>query len=336
MYDPSMRVLTVLELLQARESVTGAELARVLEVSPRTVQRYIARLQDLGIPVEGRRGVGGAYRLKPGFRLPPLMFTGEEALSLALGLRALHLLGLGALAPAAHAAGAKLARTLPHAIRETVEALEDAVQLDASPWVVSTDAALLSGLLGAVHGARTVEFAYASPHSSRQTRRVDVYRALHLDGRWYAVGRCHLRDALRSFRVDRMAELHVLEATFTAPPGFDALAYLRSTLPTPAPATQISVWLSAPPEDLRGRVSVWFTHLGAEAGGTRLRAERHDLGGFAAFLLGLDCDFRVDGPPELRAVFARLGARCAVLGSGSPVSPGAAAHANGKAPSHSR
>ena len=72
-YDPSMRVLTVLELLQARESVTGPELARRLEVSLRTVQRYVARLQDLGIPVQSSRGVGGAYRLRPGFRLPPLM-----------------------------------------------------------------------------------------------------------------------------------------------------------------------------------------------------------------------------------------------------------------------
>ncbi|MFK7603364.1 helix-turn-helix transcriptional regulator [Deinococcus sp. SM5_A1] len=317
MYDPSMRVLTMLELLQARESVTGAELARVLEVSPRTVQRYIARLQDLGIPVEGKRGVGGSYCLKPGFRLPPLMFTGEEALSLALGLRALHLLGLGALAPAAHAAGAKLARTLPHALRETVEALESAVQLDSSPWVVSTDAALLSDLLGAVHRAQTVEFRYASPQSSALTRRVDVYRALHLDGRWYAVGRCHLRDAMRSFRLDRMAELRVLGATFTALPDFDALAYLRSTLPPDAPTAQVSVWLDAPPETLQGRVSVWFTQISAEAGGTRLLCTRGDLHSFAAFLLGLDCDFRVDGPPELLDVFERLGARCAAVGHGA-------------------
>ena len=104
MYDPSMRVLTVLELLQAHEEVSGADLARRLEVSPRTVQRYIARLQDLGIPVEGRRGVGGAYRLKAGFRLPPLMFTPDEALAAALGLRTLRHLGLHALAPAAQAA----------------------------------------------------------------------------------------------------------------------------------------------------------------------------------------------------------------------------------------
>ncbi|WP_045233896.1 helix-turn-helix domain-containing protein, partial [Deinococcus pimensis] len=58
MYDPSMRVLTVLELLQAREEVTGAELARVLEVSPRTVQRYVLRLRDLGLPVTSTRGPG--------------------------------------------------------------------------------------------------------------------------------------------------------------------------------------------------------------------------------------------------------------------------------------
>jgi predicted DNA-binding transcriptional regulator YafY len=69
MYDPIMRVLTVLEILQAREHVSGAELAERLEVDIRTVQRYIARLQDLSIPVESVRGVGGFYRLRPGFRL---------------------------------------------------------------------------------------------------------------------------------------------------------------------------------------------------------------------------------------------------------------------------
>ena len=90
MYDPIMRVLTVLEILQSREHVTGSELAARLEVSSRTVQRYIARLLDLCIPVEAVRGAGGFYRLKPGFRLPPLMFTDEEAFALTLGLRALR------------------------------------------------------------------------------------------------------------------------------------------------------------------------------------------------------------------------------------------------------
>ncbi|WP_412027785.1 helix-turn-helix transcriptional regulator [Deinococcus yunweiensis] len=312
MYDPSMRVLTVLELLQSREEVTGAELARRLEVSPRTVQRYVARLQDLGIPVEGRRGVGGAYRLKPGFQLPPLMFTGEEALALALGLRALTHLGLHALAPAAQGAGAKLTRTLPHALRDDVQALELSVQLDASPWVVGTDATLLSVLLRAVRGQCAVAFTYAAPRTPPTTRRADVYRVVHLDGRWYAVGHCHLRGALRSFRLDRMQALSVLDEPFSPPPDFDALAYLRSTLPERA-AHDVSVWLAAPPELLRGHVSGWHTDLSPENGGTRLRARRDNLSSFAAFLLGLGCDFRVDSPPELRAEFGRLAQRSAAL-----------------------
>lgn len=311
-YDPSLRVLTVLELLQAREEVTGAELARCLEVSPRTVQRYITRLQDLGIPVQGRRGVGGAYRLKPGFRLPPLMFTGEEALALALGLRALTGLGLHTLTPAAEAASAKLMRTLPHNLRGDVQALENAVQLDASPWVVNTDAKLLSELLRAVREAQVVEFSYTSNVGAGTRRRVNVYRVMHLDGRWYAVGWCQLRQELRSFRLDRIHELSVLEETFTPPEEFDALAYARRSLHA-APQYQISVWLECAPDALQGRLSAWSTDITPEAGGTRVRCQRERLDFFASFLLGMNCAIRVDSPPELMDEFKRLEKRCQEL-----------------------
>ncbi len=78
MYHPTTRVLAVLELLQSHGRMTGAELARRLEVDPRTARRYVEMLQDLGIPVEAERGAHGGYRLRPGFRLPPLMFTEDE------------------------------------------------------------------------------------------------------------------------------------------------------------------------------------------------------------------------------------------------------------------
>lgn len=311
-YDPSLRVLTVLELLQAREEVTGAELARKLEVSPRTVQRYITRLQDLGIPVQGRRGVGGSYRLKPGFRLPPLMFTGEEALSLALGLRALRQLGLHTLTPAAEAASAKLTRTLPHHLRQDMQALEQAVQLDASPWVVSTDAALLAELLRAVRSAQVVEFGYTDQAGGTSRRRVNVYRVIHLDGRWYAVGWCQLRAGLRSFRLDRIRELSVLVETFSPPEEFDALAYARASMPH-TPLYDINVWLACPPEDLQGRLSVWSTDITPENGGTRVRCQRERLDFFAAFLLGVEGEIRVDSPPELLDEFRNMGERCAAI-----------------------
>src|SRR5579864_1605037 len=81
MYFPTTRVLTVLELLQSHWQMSGPEMARRLEVDIRTVRRYITMLQDLGIPVEAERGRHGSYRLRPGFKLPPLMFTEEEVLA---------------------------------------------------------------------------------------------------------------------------------------------------------------------------------------------------------------------------------------------------------------
>src|SRR5918997_6080580 len=88
MYHPTTRVLTVLELLQSRGRITGPELAERLEVNIRTARRYITMLQDLGMPIEAERGRYGAYRLRPGFKLPPLMFTEDEALALTLSLLA--------------------------------------------------------------------------------------------------------------------------------------------------------------------------------------------------------------------------------------------------------
>src|SRR4029079_10065830 len=98
---------TVLELLQARERISGRDLAERLEVSVRTVQRYVMRLQDLGVPVESTRGPGGAARLTPGYRMPPLMLGTEEAFAVALGLDALAHLGLSEVAPAAVGARTK-------------------------------------------------------------------------------------------------------------------------------------------------------------------------------------------------------------------------------------
>ena len=88
------RVLKLLELLQDRPSATGPELARALGTDTRTIRRDITALRDLGIPVEGERGRGGSYRIKPGYRVPPLMFTPGEAAAVALGLMAAKRLGI--------------------------------------------------------------------------------------------------------------------------------------------------------------------------------------------------------------------------------------------------
>ncbi|WP_349774813.1 helix-turn-helix transcriptional regulator [Deinococcus taeanensis] len=177
--------------------------------------------------------------------------------------------------------------------------------------MVGTDAQLLAALLRAVRHCCTVRFTYAAPDALPTTRDADMYRVVHQDGRWYAVGHCHLRGARRSFRVDRIRNLEVQARTFSPPADFDAVAYLRSTLRAPQAPHEISVWLDCPPENLRGRVSTWGTDLTGEGRGTRLTTRRESLRGFAAFLLGLDCPFQVDHPAELRGEFAHLAERCA-------------------------
>src|SRR3954454_16660275 len=100
MYQPTTRVLTVLELLQTHGRISGPELARRLEVDGRTVRRYITILQDLGIPIEAERGRFGSYGLRPGYKLPPLMFGEDEAVAVTLGLLAARRMRLAVAAPA--------------------------------------------------------------------------------------------------------------------------------------------------------------------------------------------------------------------------------------------
>ena len=127
MLAPTALLLELLELLQTQTLTTGREIAQRLSIDPCTARRYVAALQDLGIPVEGQRGVGGGYRIRPGYRLPPLMLTDDEAVVVALGVFAARRLGLSASDELVDGALAKLHRVLPDALRRRVEALESSL-----------------------------------------------------------------------------------------------------------------------------------------------------------------------------------------------------------------
>ena len=243
MYDPIMRVLTVLEILQARDHVTGAELAERLEVDLRTVQRYIVRLKDLSIPIDSSRGVGGAYRLRAGFRLPPLLLTNEEAFALSLGLRALRQIGLSAFAPATEGALAKLGRVLPEALRESIRTVEDVVAIEPGPWVVSTSVEQLIRAASAIRGGKRIRFGYRSHDDTASRRQIEPYAVMHTDGRWYLIGHCLSRRALRTFRLDRVTDLELCRATFRRPVNFDPRSYLRDRMPFLQSDYEIDVWI---------------------------------------------------------------------------------------------
>src|SRR5689334_12250723 len=129
MYNPTMRLLIILELLQSRAEVSGLELAQKLEVEERSIRRYIMMLRDLGIPIEGERGRHGGYSLRPGFRLPPLMFNKDEITAVMMGLMLMQELGTGANL-AVESAIAKIHRVLPAELRTSAEALANSLIFD--------------------------------------------------------------------------------------------------------------------------------------------------------------------------------------------------------------
>lgn len=314
-YDPIMRVLTVLEVLQARDFVSGAELAQRLEVDLRTVQRYIVRLKDLSIPVESSRGVGGAYRLKPGFRLPPLLLTNEEAFALSLGLHSLRQVGLSAFAPATEGALAKLRRVMPEALRESISTVDDVVAIEPGPWVVTTSVQSLIRAASAIRTGRRVRFDYESHDGTRTRRHIEPYAVMHTDGRWYLIGYCLTRKALRTFRLDRVSELAIGAGTFKRPADFDARRHMQQNMPFVQSHYQVDVWIEMPIEESRQLFMPTRALLEEESGGTRVRCGRDRLEMFAAMLLSAGRPIVVHSPDELRDTFREL-ARQAMQAAG--------------------
>jgi predicted DNA-binding transcriptional regulator YafY len=315
MYDPIMRVLTLLEILQARDSVTGAELARRLEIDLRTVQRYVVRLKDLGIPVHSTPGVGGAYRLRPGFRMPPLLFTNEETLAVALGLRALRHVGLESFVPATEGALAKLERMLPATLRECIHTVEDVVLMEPSPWMVPASGQTIVAAAAAIRNCQRIRFQYESHAKAVSEREVEPYAVLHSDDRWYLVGFCLARQELRTFRLDRLSGLETSETTFERPESFDARAYFASHMPFVQSLYKIDVWIDMPVEEAKHSFAMWRIVTESDQGGTRLRCTRDTLESFAAMLLSIGKRIVVNHPSELRDVFTQLAAQALQAGA---------------------
>ena len=223
MYYPTTRVLTILELLQARPSLSGADLAARLEVDRRTVRRYITMLQDLGIPVEAIRGPLGGYRIRPGFKLPPLMLTDDEALAITLSLIAARRQGSAADALAIEGALAKIERVLPDGLRARLQAVQSVVTFSPTPAAPQPNGEMIMGISAAAQQQRRVLLRYQSG-DQETVRSFDPYGLVYHWDRWYTVGWCHLREDVRVFRLDRVRDATPEEATFTRPQDFDSLA----------------------------------------------------------------------------------------------------------------
>jgi predicted DNA-binding transcriptional regulator YafY len=313
MYFPTTRVLTILELLQSHARMSGPELARRLEVNTRTVRRYIIMLQDLGFPVEAERGRHGSYRLRPDFKLPPMMFTEDEALALTLGLLAARRLGLTSATPAVEGALAKIERVLPAGLRERVQAVQETLLLDFPNAGPTPRTTIVVTLCTALQQQRRVTICYVSYNEETTERAVDLYGLVYRPGYWYAVGYCHMRQDLRVFRLDRIIQAEMNNETYMRPADFDPVEYVtRSLAMTPA-AWPVEVLLEASLEEARQYIPTVMAMLEETSNGLLLRCSIGNLDWFAHFLVGLPFSIMVRQPPELRVELQQMAARIAEM-----------------------
>lgn len=230
MANTATRLITLIMLLQRHPNQTAAQLAQELGVSVRTIQRYITMLDEMGIPVYAERGPAGGYALVRGYKLPPLIFTPEEAVAIYLGTSLLEQLWGQLYRAAARGALAKLDNLLPDEQRREVAWAQTTLLAVGMSWNDPGQAQPhLEALHAAIHNRRRVRIHYRSQRQAEAVQRdIDPYTLVHSWGWLYCIGYCHLRQAIRSFRLDRICDLVVLEQTFVEPTDFDLQAYVAA------------------------------------------------------------------------------------------------------------
>ena len=301
-YRPTARVLTVLELLQAHGRMTGAELAQRLEVDIRTVRHYIEMLADLGIPVEAVRGRYGAYRLRPGYKLPPLIFTEDESEALTLSLLLAREYGLTTTAPAIEGVLAKVERVLPASTRSRLQAMEQTVIFESKAFYAPPQARVVTTLSESVQSGRRLHLHYRSARSEVTERAFDPYGVVYHEGLWYTIGYCHLRQEQRLLRLDRILSVEPLNEMFPLPKDFSALSAVQQALASVPSTWQIEVCLQTTLEEALRQSSLSSAYFEETPNGVLVRGDAGDLQWAARQLAHLDVPFMIHRPLELRTV----------------------------------
>lgn len=232
MANVATRLITLILLLQNHPNQKASQLAERLGISVRTLHRYFEMLGEMGIPIYAERGPYGGFSLVRGYKMPPLVFTLEEAVALVLGTGMVEEMWGELYRESARGALAKLENLLPEEqVREVAWARNSLVATGMNRSDLKVLTPTLEKLRRAIREHRSVSMNYQSIQLPHPTQRgLDPYALVHRWGWWYVIGFCHLRQEVRTFRVDRISEIILSDVTFSVPAEFDLQAHLKKEL----------------------------------------------------------------------------------------------------------
>lgn len=312
MLETSARLLRLLSLMQARRHWTGGQLAERLGVSTRTVRNDVERLRALGYPVEATPGVAGGYRLGVGAALPPLLLDDDEAVAIAIGLRAAASGGVAGMAETTVRALAKLEGLLPARLRHRVSTLAAAtVSMPARGPTVDPDT--LTAIAGAARDRRRLRFDYTGHDGGTAVRDTEPHRLVHNGQRWYLVAWDVGRAGWRTFRVDRLTPRPPTGPRFAPrePPAADLAAYVAEGAGTAMWRYRARVTVHAPADAVRVRLpaGVTVTATGPRGCVVDVGADSAEMLAFYVGLIGADVTVDPAESPELTRAMVTLADR---------------------------
>ncbi len=315
--SPTARALLALELVQGSPGITADRLADRLGVSDRAARRYVTILREAGIPIESVRGPYGGYRVGRGLRLPPLVFSGAEALGLVMAVLDGHHDAGDPTEPVGSALG-KIVRALPEPVAAQAEAVRRAAEPAPDRSAARPDPSTTAVLVQACSDRRSVRLAYRSEAGADWSTDVDPWAVVVRHGRWYLLCRSHAHDDLRAYRVDRVRAVELLGGTFRPPPDLDPVSTLEEHLADGWEYDALVV-IDEPVERLTGRVPRVLGRLDpVDAATTRLVGSTSNPGWYAEQLAAVRATYRIVGGPELRRAARLLGERLLAAADAHP------------------
>lgn len=305
--SPTARALRALELIQTQPGIGADHLAARLGVTDRAARRYVAILREAGIPVVSAPGPAGGYRLGRGVRLPPLVFTQTEALSLVMAVLDGHHAAADPDDPVGRAL-AVLLQSLPEAVSAQAAVVRRAAAAAPDRAAARPDPATTVALVQACADRRRVVVGYRTEAGTELEVEVDPWSVLVRHGRWYLLCRLRSSQEVRTYRVDRVTSVRALDAPAAAPPDTDPVTLLEENLAAGWEyATDVLV--SAPRADLTLVPRVLGRLEATGDATTRLVGTTSNPRWYAEQLAALPADFRVLGGPELVACTRDVGRR---------------------------
>lgn len=209
------RIAAILIQLQSKRIVKAQDIADRFGISLRTVYRDINTLNEAGVPVIGEAGVG--YSIADGYRLPPVMFTMEEATSFLTAEKLVEKLTDKKTMAAYQSAMFKVKAVLRSAEKDHLDHLQDYIAVVDNPYLPKAEKedSYMQELLSSIAQNKVVTLTYTAQNSSEATaRNVEPVGIFYMTGRWYLIAYCLLRNDYRNFRIDRINRLHITNTVF--------------------------------------------------------------------------------------------------------------------------